>query len=53
MEDMLWAVGIPGLILGGIAMQVMALRRMRGGWCFLWLAALWLARGVWTWAERG
>ena len=92
MEDMLWAIGIPGVALGGIAMQIMALRRMRGAWrkaafvplvamgaalavavvgslagsnlapiwvvfalppCFLWLATLWLARGVWAWAERG
>lgn len=32
MEDMLWSAGSAGVVLGGIAMQVMALRRMRGGW---------------------
>lgn len=85
MEDILWAVAIPGMLVGWLVMQVMAVRRMRGGWrtaafvpllamggalaiavlgslagsnlapiwvvfalppCFLWLAALWLLRGV-------
>lgn len=32
MEDALWAIAPPVLFFGWIAMQVMALRRMRGGW---------------------
>lgn len=49
MEDMLWAIGIPGAVLGGIAMQVLALRRMRGGWrlaAFVPLVAMSAALGV-------
>jgi len=49
MEDILWAVAIPGVFFGWIAMQVFAIRRMRGGWrmaAFVPLAAMGAAFAV-------